>query len=325
MYRATFALLCCFALLAAVGIAPSQAVAQNAGLNLAHGDHISIIGNTLADRMQHEGWLETVLHVRFPEHELTIRNLGYSGDELTLRLRSADFGSPDAHLKKNETDVVFAFFGYNESFGGEAGLAKFKSDLAAFIKRTKEQKYNGQSNPRVVVFSPIAHENLKDRKLPDGAANNARLTIYTKAMGEVAAAEGATFVDLFTPTLAAYAEAKAPLTINGVHLNEAGDRKVAEIIDAALFSARPRAKAATEAELQKLRAAVLEKNFYWFNRYRTTDGFSIYGGRADLRFVDGQTNRVVAQREMEVLDVMTANRDQRIWALAGERTEDRRR
>ena len=54
----------------------------------------------------------------------------------------------------------------------------------------------------------------------------------------------------------------------------------------------------------------------WFNRYRTVDGYSIYGGRADLSFTDGQTNRVVAQREMEVLDVMTANRDQRIWAIA---------
>src|SRR5262249_22006035 len=54
----------------------------------------------------------------------------------------------------------------------------------------------------------------------------------------------------------------------------------------------------------------------WFQRYRTVDGYSIYGGRADLRFVGGQTNRVVMQREMEVLDVMTANRDRRVWAVA---------
>jgi len=46
------------------------------------------------------------------------------------------------------------------------------------------------------------------------------------------------------------------------------------------------------------------------------DGYSIYGGRADLRFVGGQTNRVVMQREMEVLDQMTANRDRRVWAVA---------
>ena len=46
------------------------------------------------------------------------------------------------------------------------------------------------------------------------------------------------------------------------------------------------------------------------------DGYSIYGGRADLASPDSQTNRVVAQRELEVLDVMTANRDKRIWAVA---------
>ena len=80
------------------------------------------------------------------------------------------------------------------------------------------------------------------------------------------------------------------------------------IIDLALFPEGPMIKRDAQA-LEKLRQAVLEKNFYWFNRYRTVDGYSIYGGRADLRFVDGQTNRVVMQREMEVLDVMTANRD----------------
>src|ERR1700736_5819902 len=67
-------------------------------LEVRHGDHICLIGNTLADRMQHDGWLETLLQGRFPRQELVIRDLGYSGDELTVRLRSPDFGSPDQHL-----------------------------------------------------------------------------------------------------------------------------------------------------------------------------------------------------------------------------------
>ena len=68
--------------------------------------------------------------------------------------------------------------------------------------------------------------------------------------------------------------------------------------------------------MEPIRRAILDKNHVWFNRYRTVDGYSIYGGRADLAFVGGQTNRVVMDREMEVLDVMTANRDRRVWALA---------
>src|SRR5260370_31386636 len=111
-----------------------------------------------------------------------------------------------------------------------------------------------------------------------------------------------------------YASAKQPLTINGIHLNERGDKAVAEIIDGALFGKRK--QDFDPAHLEKLRAAVNDKNFYWFERYRTVDGYSIFGDRADLKFTDGQTNRVVAQREMEVLDVMTANRDKVVWAAA---------
>ena len=90
---------------------------------------------------------------------------------------------------------------------------------------------------------------------------------------------------------------------------------LAEIIDQRPVrrTAEPSRDATT---LEKLRQAVLDKNFYWFNRYRTIDGYSIFGGRADLKFVDGQTNYEVVQREMEVLDVMTANRDKRVWAVA---------
>jgi putative heme-binding domain-containing protein len=283
-------------------------------LQLRPGDHISIVGNTLADRMQHDGWLETYIQSRFPRHELVFRNLGFSGDEITLRLRSAGFGSPDQWLTAAKTNVIFAFFGYNESFAGTQGLPKFKQDLDAFVKTALGRKYNGKSAPRLVLFSPIAHENLHDRNLPDGVENNKRLEMYTDAMAEVARANKVIFVDLFRPTQRLYPKAARPQTINGIHLTEEGDRELAKIIDAALFrTAHPVRNPAT---LSKLRKAVLDRNFYWFNRYRTVDGYSIYGGRADLRFVGGQTNRDVMHREMEILDVMTANRDRRIWSVA---------
>jgi hypothetical protein len=201
--------------------------AEQSTLELKPGDHVAIIGNTLADRMQHFGYLETLLHHRFPQHQLVVRNLGFSGDELTLRLRSAGFGSPDDHLKAVQADVVLAFFGYGESFGGEGGLEKFKHDLADFIKHTREQQYNGKTPPRLVLFSPIAHENLHDRNLPDGADNNRRIKLYTTAMAEVARQHDVPMVDLFAPSQQLYAAAKKPLTINGIHLNDAGALGVA--------------------------------------------------------------------------------------------------
>jgi putative heme-binding domain-containing protein len=299
--------------LALSGAAPRAVDA--AGLELRPGDHVCIIGNTLAERMQHHGWLETLIHSRFPRHELVVRNLGYSGDELTLRLRSAGFGSPDDHLSFNKADVILAFFGFNESFGGPEGLEKFKADLDKLIRDTIEKKYNGHSAPRLVLFSPVAHEDLGDPNLPDGSENNRNIALYTKAMAEVATTRGVLFVDLFRISEETYRSSDAPLTINGVHLNDYGDRRLAPRIEAALFPGEP-APDRDPAVIHELRAAVLEKNFYWFHRHRIVDGYSVYGGRAGLSFVDGQTNKVVMDREFEVLDVMTSNRDKRIWAVA---------
>lgn len=306
----------CRLAIAAIALGLAFAPASRAAaprLELRRGDHVGIIGNTLADRMQHDGWLETHLVTRFPEHDLVIRNLGFSGDELTTRLRSAGFGAPDDWLTRIRADVVFAFFGYNESFAGKAGLAQFRSDLDAFLTHTLAQKYNGKGAPRLVLFAPIAHEDLRDKDLPDGSENNARLALYTAAMADVAGPHGVPFVDLFQATRAAYPGAPDRLTINGVHLTEGGGYTVAHIIDKALFADHVNRSI---AGMDKVRRAVLDKNFVWFNRYRTVDGYSIYGGRADLAFVGGQTNRVVMDREMEVLDVMTANRDRRVWSLA---------
>ena len=83
-----------------------------ARLTLQAGDHVAIIGNTLAERLQHDGWFEARLHARFPQHKLAIRNLGFSGDELKLRIRSAGFGTPDEWLTRVQADVVRAIVGH---------------------------------------------------------------------------------------------------------------------------------------------------------------------------------------------------------------------
>ena len=65
-------------------VAAGTSLARN--LEIRKGDHISLIGNTLADRMQHDGWLETLALQPVPAtRSWSIRNLGFSGDELTIR------------------------------------------------------------------------------------------------------------------------------------------------------------------------------------------------------------------------------------------------
>src|SRR5688572_16790990 len=151
-------------------------------LELRKDDRICIIGNTLADRMQHSGWLESLIYTRFPKDNLVFRNLGFSGDELKVRLRSEGFGSPDEWLKKEQADVILAFFGYNESFQGVDGLAQFRKDLDEFIKHTGDQQYSGKGSPRLVLFSPAAAEQHPDPNFRNGAELNANLQLYTLAM-----------------------------------------------------------------------------------------------------------------------------------------------
>lgn len=320
---------CCLRLLPLfVSLTP---LAAEPRLRLEPGDHVCFIGNTLGERMQHDGWLEAVLHYRHPRHELVVRNLCFSGDELNTRLRSADFGSPDEWLARCRADVVFLFFGYNESFAGEAGLPQFERDLANYLAHLRGQKYNGKSAPRLVLFSPIRHENLTrplaiggrviepgNPNLPDGADNNRRLELYTAAMDKVARQAGVLFVDLFHRTDDEHVLGR--LTINGVHLNPTGNKVLAGDVDDFLF---PDGPGPDRERLEEIAAAVRSKNALWFQRYRTTDGYSVFGGRSHLKFVDGQTNREVAQREMEVLDVLTANRERLVWAAAQGRTDVR--
>jgi len=305
-----------------------------AAVELKPGENVALIGNGLADRMQHHGWLETLVHAKFPKHNLVFRNLAAAGDEVAgftekpdtkFRMRSENFGSSNDWLKRVQADVVWAFFGYNESFAGDAGLAQFKTDLERVIKHTTSQNYSGKGNARLVLFSPIAAEPSNDPNRPVAAPLNANLKKYSAAMAEVAKANNVPFIDLHTPSeqlFAAAAKARQTLTFNSVHLSEAGDKALAPEAFRALFG-----ETAPGGNLDKLRAAVLEKNYDWHQRYRTVDGYNVYGGRSKLSFpVEGAaakgkdapkiTNYDVMQDEMAQRDVKTANRDKAVWAVA---------
>lgn len=293
---------------ALLGIAAGRSFAEPDAFEFKQGDHLALIGNALADRMQHDGWLETYLQLANPGKNLVIRNLGFTGDQVAHRPREENFMSADAYLAHVEADVIFAFFGYNESYFHDP--ERFKRELSTFIDTTQQQRYNGKSAPRLVLFSPIAHENLGSKNFPDGAENNLWLSIYTDAMARVAFEKKVPFVDLFAPSRQLYDEVAEPLTINGVHLNEQGNRAIARVILTAL------GMPVKEQNVELTRAAVLDKNWCWFNRYRATDGNDIWGSRSILKFVDEQTNAEVLRHELVMLDVMAANRDGVIWKAA---------
>jgi lysophospholipase L1-like esterase/glucose/arabinose dehydrogenase/azurin len=313
--------------LALHGQVHAQAQTAPASLELKKGDHIAIVGSLLADRQQHSGWLETLIHAENKDKDLVIRNLAVAADEVNTWHRSEDFGTREQWLQKVGADVIFAFYGFNESFKGYEGIEDFKKNLDAFLKDLKSKNYGGDGAPRVVLFSPTAAEKQSNPDIAKPEENNTNLQNYTAAMKEVAAANGVQFVDLFDASQKAYAAAKQPLTFNGIHLTVEGDKVLAPAIYKSLFGR----DAPSYKGLEKLRGAILDRNEEWHSRYRTVDSYNIHGGRSGLAykahtgaFLQNQktpeppyvSNYQVMQQEMSVRDVMTDNREKRVWAVA---------
>ncbi len=302
-------------------------------LKLQKGDNIAIVGSGLADRQQHQAWFESLIQKAFAGEELTIRNLGFAADEINVHPRSADVppiewflamkkgdsspqGKPDIIYKAGTdfgADVILAYWGFNESFRGPQGLEDFKKNLAVYLDNLQSAKFNGESAPRIVLFSPIAQEDMRNPNFSDGAANNANIALYTQAMADVAKSKGIPFVDLFTPSKNLFQQASHRLTINGIHLTDEGEKLLAPVEFEAVFGNKP---ASTEdPTVAKIRDAVLSKNYEWSHRYRTVDQFNIYGDRSRIAY-EGVTNAKILGEEMAQRDVKTANRDKLVWAVA---------
>ena len=309
-------------------------------LELKQDAHIALIGGNLGSRMMHYGLFETEMHVRYPEKSLFIRNMCDPGETPGFRPHASRFSpwafpgaekfqteyannsdseghfdSPDQWLTKLNTDIIIAFFGYSESFQGEAGLENYKQELDAFIKHTLSQKYNGSSAPQLALVSPTAFEDLTSiHDLPNGEKENKNLLLYTNAMKAVAQQNKVQFVDAFTPSKQWYSNTAEPLTIDGAQLNEAGYKKLAKLLSDEIFGSAP---AKAEANRKLIHEMVMEKNWLWHNDYKIPNGVHVYGRRYDPFGPDNYP------AEIEKIRQMTAIRDKAIWLAAqkGEKTD----
>ena len=303
-----------FALAGCVALAPGRATAQSpesatARLELRPSDRIILVGNTLADRQQYFNHFETTLLGLYPQLELSLRNLGWSADTLTLQPRPLNFGDATQHLTTYKADVMLAFFGANESFEGEAGVAQFEKDLEAYVEKHRAARYNGTEAPRLAFVSPIAHERIARLVHVDVDARNRELERYTEAMRRVTARLGVPFADVFTPMREAMATAKRPLTVNGMHLNDEGDKVFAVVLLTALGLA-PEELPAGSKSYADLRALINEKNRLFFLRWRPLNAEYVVGRRVE------PFGSVNFPPEMKRLDELSAAQEKKIWRQA---------
>src|SRR6185437_185205 len=178
-------------------------------LEFIKGERIALVGNSLAERMNLYGHFETLLHLRFPEKELVIRNFARPAEEVSVHQRSGDYTKIDDPLAAFGPDTFLCFFGFNESFqasgGREAAVAavdKFKAEYEKFIDEYSRRypRDDSGAKPRFVLISPITFENTGDPLLPDAKAMNVQIKPFADAVKAVAEKRAISFVDLFNPT-----------------------------------------------------------------------------------------------------------------------------
>jgi lysophospholipase L1-like esterase len=219
-----------FALLSAMLLAPA-AIHAAEPFELKDGDRVVLVGSTLIEREQRYAYWETALTTHFPDRNITFRNLGWSGDTVFGEARAAFDPVPEGfrrlkdHVLALKPTVIILAYGTNESFEGEAGLPKFVDGLNTLLDTLAPAK------ARTVLLSPLRQEDL-GRPLPDPAANNRNLALYSDAIRKVAEKRQARFVDLYeilgdgskkTPS--------APLTDNGIHLTAFGYWRVGAALE----------------------------------------------------------------------------------------------
>ncbi len=307
-------------------------------LILEKGMNISLIGNNLCSRMMNYGLFETELYLRHPEKNLTIRNMCDGGDtpgfrphsgrntpwafpgaekfQTELGIKSGSEGHfeyPDEWLSRLKTDVIIACFGFNESYNGTAGVANYKAELSAFIEHTRMIRYNGKSAPQLALVSPIAFQDLSDKfDLPNGQTENQNLKLYTEAMREVAAKYNVLFVDAFSPS-SSWFRGGEQLTIDGLQLNEKGYQLFSSLLVNEVFG---KSKAKAKASKEKVKEAVLEKNWFWHNDYKVPNGVHVFGRRYNPFGSDNYPLEIIKNRQM------TENRDALIWATVNGKPYD---
>lgn len=288
-------------------------VAQSTPLELTQGTKVAFVGNSLAERMNLFGHFETRWHLRHPEWETRIRNFGWPADEVGMQQRPNSYTTIDDPLKVFEPEVFLCFFGFNESWVGAEPdqVENFVDQYRQYITQTAA-KYGQGGTASFILVSPIAFEAIGNPLLPDADARNAALRRYRDAIERLAQKDGHRFIDLFIPTLQLFtARTDLQFTINGVHLNEAGDREVAKIMETALWG-QESTVLTEDQRYHQVRHWVNDKSWLHQQDYRMLNGWYVYGGR---RTFDTETFPAEYRKIRNMVEV----RDRYLWDLCAGR------
>ncbi|GDY21764.1 hypothetical protein LBMAG56_31110 [Verrucomicrobiota bacterium] len=249
------------------------------------------------------GELEALLASGFAAKKPRFRPMAWEADTVYEQWRDLNFGSWKAQLETAGATVVIAQFGQMEALDGVARLPEFSAAyhrlLDQFAARTR----------KLVLVSPMPFEKPTASHAPDLTQRNADVAAYANAVREIAKQRGAVFVDLFAPI--AVRKSGQRLTDDGIHLTEAGLADVAGLI-ARPLGVEPK----LSAELDPLRAAIVQKNQLWFDCWRPANWSFVYGDRVNQMFGKAGGTEPSLKSAFERHRPLVTAADARIQALA---------
>lgn len=232
-------------------LVPGGAVALGEDSLLQPGDRLALVGGTVIERLQESGLLEVALHQRRPEWKLSVRNLGWSGDDVHGTARKG-FGQPAdgwtrlcQDIQTADPTVVLIGYGWSEASDGPAAVSTFESGLRKLVTTLQA------ADRRAVLVSPVA--------MPGYRVDHYRQSIETcrRIIAGVAEERNVPSIPL------RWQPQPDQLTPDGLLPNRRGYAVLAEELAAALLgSVTP---IPLSDEVQRL---ILEKNQLFFHRYR---------------------------------------------------------
>ena len=228
-------------------------------------DMVVLLGNTVIERAQKHGHLETALTLAAADKNIRVRNLGWSGDTVYGHARSY-FGPPQegferlqADLTRIKPNVIVVCYGAVAAFEGKAGLPHFIDGYNRLLDMISQS-----ANPREIVLVSPPPAETHPAPMPDMAAHNQRLVLYRDAIAALAKKRNHRFADLFK----SMEGSSANLTENGLHYSEKGYSVLAPRCISAMGLTPPSAKQLSSKPAQQLREKIIAKNKAFFFKWR---------------------------------------------------------
>lgn len=291
-----------------IGILLAACTSQES-LSFKQNEKVVFLGNAFFENAISNGEIETALSIRFPQKNITFRNIGWSGDNVYAHARTrarggGRFGNPDKgfeiltkQISDLKPDKIFIAYGFNESFD-DAGIDAYSKGLDRLLDML------GQHCSELILISTLPMENGFGIPAEHIEARNRELKKYADTTKEVGIKGNYNFVDLFTPF-----SKENKYTTNGIHLTVNGYRKAGELIAEALSFPALSIKIDSE-KVDQIRNTIIKKNTLFFHRWRPRNDAFVYGERKD--------EQRIAQEEPAQIEPFIAKQEAAITLLLEE-------